>query len=152
MRARGRSGVRRRAWSAQAAAGARSIGSLALLVVTACSGEAPTPAAGAGELAALARCLAERGVVYYGASGCKACRTQKRSFGAAFAEVVAIECHPHAPGSETEHCVERGIRVTPTWLLEPAGREAGRLEGARGPAELATFAGCPWTGSEAARP
>lgn len=115
-----------------------------LLVVVACSGDEPPGASAAGgDLDALARCLAERGVVYYGAAACSACRTQKRAFGEAFAHVTKVECHPHAPGSQAERCVERGIRVTPTWLLERDGRVQGRLEGARGPAALAAFAGCP---------
>jgi hypothetical protein len=126
---------------------------LPLLLTLACSGEAPPDRrAASGALDGLARCLTERGVVYYGASGCRACRAQERTFGAAFAHIRGIECHPHAPGAEPERCVERGIRVTPTWLLEPGGREAGRLEGARTHPELAELSGCPWRPASPSRP
>lgn len=119
-------------------------GLAAALALCACAGEeTPASAARALDAGSLARCLAERGAVYYGAAGCKACRAQERAFGEAFAAVSAVECHPHAPGSQAERCVERGIRVTPTWLLEHDGREAGRLEGARSLEELAAFAECP---------
>ena len=119
-------------------------GALALLALLGCSREAPpgTSPAAAG-LEALVRCLSEKGAVYYGASGCAACRTQEGLFGSAFEQIAQVECHPHAPGSQAERCVARGIRVTPTWLLEGEGREPRRLEGARSPEELAAFAGCP---------
>lgn len=119
---------------------------LALLGAWGCSGEEPPERRGESDaLSALARCLTERGAVYYGAAGCSSCRAQKRAFGAAFAAVTEVECHPHVAGSQAERCVDRSIRVTPTWLIERDGRELQRLEGAQRPADLAAFSGCPYT-------
>ena len=129
--------------SLAATASLRVLALLAIgLALSGCRGQ-ETADASDPALDALARCLAERGAVYYGASGCKACREQEALFGAPFAAIPQVECHPHAAGSEAERCLARGIRVTPTWLLEAPDREPRRLEGAHALAELARFAGCP---------
>ncbi|MDJ0849836.1 MAG: thioredoxin family protein [Myxococcota bacterium] len=114
----------------------------AALLVLALGCEPSGPAA--GDLGALARCLSERGVVYYGSATCSACRAQKQEFGDAFAAVTEVECHPHSEDNDTQRCLARGIQVTPTWLIERSGEEVGRLEGARPPDELAAFSGCPY--------
>ncbi len=118
---------------------------LALLALASACG--PSGSTGAGDLPALARCLSERGVVYYGSATCSACRNQKEAFGDAFAGVVEVECHPNTRGNEVERCLARGIRVTPTWLIEEAGVERSRLEGARSPEDLARFSGCAYEAS-----
>ena len=116
---------------------------LGLVLACACgSGEGGEPSLQGGALEPLARCLAERGVVYYGSATCSACREQKQRFGPAFRWIDEVECHPHAEGSDPERCLARGIRVTPSWLLERDGRELRRLEGAQRPEALADFAGC----------
>lgn len=129
---------------------ATRLGLVALALACACApADGAEPGTGAVSAESLARCLAERGAVYYGALGCTACRAQERAFGEAFARIERVECHPHAPDSQAERCVARGIRVTPTWLLEREGRELSRLEGAHGLKELAAFAECG-TGAPAA--
>ena len=96
------------------------------------------------DLAALAQCLSERGWVVYSSSTCSACWAQREAFGAAFSSIDEIECNPHAPGADTERCLKRKVRKTPTWIAEPAGEEADRLEGYQRLEVLAKRSGCPF--------
>ena len=115
-----------------------------VLVMVACGASEDGSRGATGELDALVRCLEERGLVYYGSATCSACRGQKQAFGEAFAGIVEVECHPRTEGNQVDRCLARGIRVTPTWLIERDGREVSRLEGVRDPSELAAFAGCAY--------
>ncbi len=112
------------------------------LISTACgrggNSEGPTPA----QIDVLARCLADRGVVMYGTSTCSGCRAQHKTFGAAFAHIISVECNPHAEGSEPERCLRTGIRTTPTWVVEVDGQEVRRLEEYQLLEDLARFSGC----------
>jgi hypothetical protein len=91
---------------------------------------------------ALARCLSERGWVMYGSVTCSACRAQRKAFGEAFELIEEVECNPHAPGTQVNRCLERGIRRTPTWIQEARGEELQRLEDYQLLEALAATAGC----------
>lgn len=87
-------------------------------------------------------CLQERGVVMYGSYVCPACISNKRVFGPAEKDLPYIECHPNGPNTQTELCREKGIRATPTWIIERDGEEIERAVGFMGKEELAAFSGC----------
>lgn len=94
------------------------------------------------QLAALARCLTDKGFVMYGSITCSACAAQRKAFGQAFAHIREIECNPHALNSQVQLCLKRKIRKTPTWIAEKDGKEVKRIEGYQLLEDLASFAGC----------
>jgi uncharacterized membrane protein len=68
---------------------------------------------------ALAEHLADKGVVFYGASWCEHCQQQKRLFGASASRLPYIECSPagrNAPQSPS--CSRAGVRSYPTWVIQ----------------------------------
>lgn len=91
----------------------------------------------------MARCLTQNGWIMYGSITCSACRAQRKSFGAAFSEIVEIECNPNAPGTQVELCLEKKIGPTPTWIREVDGEERGRIEEYQLLEDLADLTGCP---------
>ena len=81
----------------------------------------------------LAMCLAERGVVMYGAEWCSHCQNQKKLFGESFKLVAYVECP-----DEPDVCTAMGIEGYPTWVF-PDGRW---LVGEQSIELLAREAGC----------
>jgi len=99
------------------------------------------------ELTTLALCLKEKGVVMYGSITCSGCRSQRKAFGDAFRHITEIECNPHIENTQAERCLEKKIRKTPTWVMEPNGQEIKRLVGYQLLEELALFADCEFQGA-----
>lgn len=88
-----------------------------------------------GAVAALARCLADKGATMYGAYWCSHCKNEKRAFGDAFRFIPYVECT-----AEPKKCLVAGVEGYPTWIL---GNDT-RLEGEQGLEKLARAAGCAW--------
>jgi thiol-disulfide isomerase/thioredoxin len=88
----------------------------------------------------LARCLADKGFVFFGASWCPYCREQKRLFGHDAANLPYVECSadgkPH--GAQTYQCDMEGIGSYPTWRF-PDGRLHGGVQSLEG---LRDVSGC----------
>lgn len=102
----------------------------------------PTPAS----LDAFAQCLADKGVKMYGSYICSACLAQIKMFGGhegSFRYVDYIECHPRGPNPQTNLCLQRDIKATPTWILEKDNIEIKRLGSLQSFESLAEFSGCP---------
>lgn len=93
-------------------------------------------------LAPLAQCMTDEGVVMYGAFTCSACARQKQIFGDSFEYIKEVECDPRGKDAQPELCLSKDIRKTPTWVREQEGAEKGRLVGVQSPERLAEFAGC----------
>ena len=85
------------------------------------------------ELENLAKCLADKNVVMYGAEWCSHCQNQKRMFDGAFKYVPYVECPDNA-----ELCVGKGVEVIPTWIFPDGKRHTGELTAEM----LAKEAGC----------
>jgi glutaredoxin len=67
---------------------------------------------------ALAEHLAEKGVLFYGASWCPHCQEQKRLFGASVSRLPYVECNlagPNAP--QASACSRAGVQTYPTWVI-----------------------------------
>ena len=67
---------------------------------------------------ALAEHLADKGVLFYGASWCPHCQEQKRIFGASASRLPYIECNlagPNAP--QASACSMAGVQTYPTWII-----------------------------------
>ena len=76
----------------------------------------------------LAKCMTLKGWVIYSSFTCSACTAQKKLFGEeAFTRIKEIECNPHAPNTDVDLCIEKKIRVTPTWMLEKEDSEVMRI-------------------------
>ena len=76
----------------------------------------------------LAKCMTQKGWVVYSSFTCSACTAQKKLFGdEAFAQIKLIECNPNAPNTNVELCIEKKIRITPTWVLEKEESELMRV-------------------------
>jgi uncharacterized membrane protein len=70
------------------------------------------------QVRALAEHLADKDVVFYGASWCPHCQEQKRLFGASAKRLPYVECNlagPNAP--QASACSAAGVDTYPTWVI-----------------------------------
>ena len=102
----------------------------------------PPEASASDSRAKLAACLTEKGWVLYSSFTCSACRAQGKAFGEALTHINEIECNPHAPNTQVDLCLAKGIEVTPTWIQEKGSEEIRRIEGYQLLEDLASVAGC----------
>lgn len=89
------------------------------------------------QLKALAKCLNEKGVKFYGTYWCGWCSRQKEIFGEAAQYLPYIECSDPKTKQLTPECQEANITSFPTWLI---GGE--KKPGFKEPEELAKLSGC----------
>ena len=78
----------------------------------------------------------------YGSFRCGVCAKTRAMFDDSFQYINEIECHPQGENPQTERCIEKRIEGTPTWILEPEGKELKRHTGFLSVEELKEFAGC----------
>lgn len=91
------------------------------------------------ELSALASCLTDGGVKFYGAFWCPHCQDQKRDFGDAVEQVPYVECATPDGRGQNPECAAAEIESYPTWVLANGERIPGRVS----LASLAAATGCP---------
>lgn len=104
-----------------------------ILVLSGCGGPVKD-----GRYSAIAKCLTQKGVVFYGAFWCPHCQEQKAIFGNDAKYVNFVECDPRGENAKPEECRERGIERYPTWFLPGQGN----LVGLHKPEDLAAKVGC----------
>jgi parvulin-like peptidyl-prolyl isomerase len=63
-----------------------------------------------------AKCLTEKGTVFYGASWCTHCNNQKKMFGESLQYINYTECADEMQG-QTKACDDAGISGYPTWII-----------------------------------
>lgn len=80
----------------------------------------------------LAKCLADKGAVIYGADWCGYTQKQKQLFGSAIKEITYINCEINQ-----EECSAKGITGYPTWQIN-----GQNYPGYRELSELAIISGC----------
>ena len=90
----------------------------------------------------LAQCLDKEGVKMYGSFRCAVCAKTRAMFGSSFQYIEEIECHPQGKNPQTELCLEKEIKGTPTWVMEQNGIEIKRQQGFMSIEELRIFSGC----------
>lgn len=92
-----------------------------------------------------AQCLDEKGFIMYGSITCSACARQRAMFGDSFKFIKEIECDPRNPNPETQRCIEKNIKGTPTWIQENAnGNELHRFDtGLQSLEKLSSVSNCP---------
>lgn len=101
--------------------------------------------AGPGKIyTAFAQCLDERGFKMYGSITCVFCARQRVMFGDAFKHIEEIECDPRNSGAQTERCIAKAIKKTPTWIQEdPQGNILHRFDaGVQSLETLSRVSGC----------
>lgn len=96
------------------------------------SSQSPSPSSqySASTLETFAKCLTEKGLVFYGAWWCPHCQNQKEMFGDAFQYVNYIECEKkpgQSRGQLVEACVSANIEGYPTWILPDGSRQTGEF-------------------------
>ncbi len=109
-------------------------------VIASSSGSTPSPY----DVSALAQCLTNKGVVFYGAFWCPHCQATKKLFGDAVSKLPYVECSTPDAQGVTQICKDQGIESYPTWVFpESTTSSSTRLTGERTLEELASQAGCP---------
>ena len=118
-----------------------------IIFLIGCAQQTQEQKVSATNLDSFAQCLKEKGVKMYGSYICSACLAQIKMFGGhegSFKYIDYVECHPRGPNPQTDLCLKRDIKKTPTWILEKDGVEINRLEGYQTFESLGEFSGCPF--------
>jgi hypothetical protein len=92
-----------------------------------------------GKYDALALCLKDKGVVFYGAFWCPHCQNQKKAFGSSADLLPYVECSTADGQQQTQICKDKKITGYPTWEF----KDGSRLSGEVSFGDLASKSGCP---------
>jgi hypothetical protein len=95
---------------------------LALAALAACLVAGSAAPAEAAKLDRFARCLSQRGAVFFGAEWCPHCARQIDELGDSFRYVDYVECTV-----DTARCQEAGVSSYPTWTFADGSRLSGKL-------------------------
>jgi len=80
-----------------------------------------------GKFDDLAKCLGEKGAIFYGAFGCPHCQNQKAMFGSSARLLPYVECStPDSRGQKPE-CGAKDIKGYPTWVFADESRLSGEI-------------------------
>ncbi|MBI2665085.1 hypothetical protein HYX12_00505 [Candidatus Woesearchaeota archaeon] len=90
----------------------------------------------------LAQCMTEKGVVMYSSFRCGVCIKSEEMLGESMKYINRVECHPQGENSQAGLCRQKDITGTPTWILEPNGKEVKRNVGFLDVDQLRRFSGC----------
>jgi parvulin-like peptidyl-prolyl isomerase len=85
-----------------------------------------------------AKCITEKGAIFYGASWCEHCNNQKKTFGDSMQYVKYVECAVEGqPQVQTPECTTAGISGYPTWKINGQSYPGEQAMG-----DLARLTGC----------
>jgi hypothetical protein len=91
-----------------------------------------------GQHDALAQCIKDRGVIFYGAFWCPHCQRTKALFRNSAKLLPYVECSTPDGKGQTQLCKDKGIQSYPTWV-----RPDGAIMTGENPIEeWAAFSGC----------
>lgn len=111
------------------------------LFIAGCTPPGDTTPPGPGKYAAIAQCLTQKGVKFYGAYWCPHCADQKKIFGSDMQYVAYVECDPNGKNAKPDECQKAGVEKYPTWFFPGQGI----ITGVQDPVDLAAKANCPTT-------
>ena len=74
-----------------------------------------------------AKCLKDKGAVFYGAFWCPHCQNQKKMFGSSEKFLPYVECSTPDGRSQLPVCNEKQITGYPTWKFADGSRESGEV-------------------------
>lgn len=81
----------------------------------------------AGKYDAFAKCLKDKGAVFYGAFWCSHCQNQKKSFGASVEFLPYVECSTADGKEQLQACTDKKIEGYPTWVFPDGSRQSGEV-------------------------
>ena len=87
--------------------------------------EASSTVPASGPNLALAQCLKDKGVIFYGAFWCPHCKKQKELFSDASPALPYVECSTPDGNDQTQICKDKGIHSYPTWKFSDGGELTG---------------------------
>lgn len=91
------------------------VGTIATVLIQSGSSSVPP---GPGKYDAFAQCLKDKGAIFYGAFWCPHCQAQKKLFGSSAHLLPYVECSTPDGNSQTQVCIDKGIKSYPTWILK----------------------------------
>lgn len=80
-----------------------------------------------GKYDGFASCLKDKGAVFYGAFWCPHCQNQKAEFGNSARLLPYVECSNPDGQSQTQVCIDKGIKSYPTWVFADGSTEYGEV-------------------------
>jgi len=76
-----------------------------------------------------AKCIKEKGVIYYGAFWCPHCKAQGARFGKSVKYLPYVECSTSDGKGQLPVCIDAGIQTYPTWQFgTTTDRYVGEME------------------------
>ncbi len=78
-----------------------------------------------GKYDTFAQCLADKGVIFYGAFWCPHCQATKRMFGASARLLPYVECSTPDAKGQLQKCTDIGVQSYPTWVFPDGSRLTG---------------------------
>ena len=88
-----------------------------------------------------AKCLKDRGSVFYGAFWCSHCQNQKALFGTSARYLPYVECSTPDGKAQTEECKQKKVSGYPLWEFADGSRKSGETS----LQQLSDKTGCPLT-------
>ncbi len=74
-----------------------------------------------------AKCLKDKGVLFYGAFWCQHCQVQKSMFGSAKQYLPYVECSTPDGNGRLQACIDQAITTYPTWVYPDQSRTVGEV-------------------------
>ncbi len=78
-----------------------------------------------GKYDTFAQCLADKGVIFYGAFWCPHCQATKRMFGSSARLLPYVECSTPDAQGQLQKCTDIGVQSYPTWVFPDGSRLTG---------------------------
>lgn len=72
-----------------------------------------------------AKCLKDKGAVFYGAFWCGHCQNQKKAFGASVDFLPYVECSTPDGKGQLAVCADKKIEGYPAWVFSDGSRQSG---------------------------
>ncbi len=74
-----------------------------------------------------AKCLKDKGAIFYGAFWCPHCQNQKKLFGKSAMYLPYVECSTPDGKAQTQECRDKGIEGYPLWEFSGGERISGEV-------------------------
>ena len=80
-----------------------------------------------GKLDSFAKCLKDKGAIFYGAFWCPHCQKQKAMFGNSSTYLSYVECSTSDAKDQLPVCNEKKIENYPTWIFADGSKLTGEV-------------------------
>lgn len=79
------------------------------------------------KLDGFATCIKDSGATFYGAFWCPHCQAQKAMFKKSANKLPYVECSERDGKTQTQVCIDAGVKSYPTWKFKDGTTEEGTL-------------------------